>query len=181
MDAVAARAGVSKPTLYLRFPSKPALVFEAVFGRTKAMADPDTGELARDLRIAYSWVLDEFAAAEARAALPGLLGELAASRELRDLVRASVLDPEYSRVRVMLERGQARGELRTGVDLDLVIDVFTGTLLARGTLLDRTIDHAFADNLIALITQGMAPRPAGSSEATGARPHRRTCVSPRRR
>src|SRR4051812_41795986 len=35
MEAVAARARVSKPTLYLRYPTKGALVFEAVFGKTK--------------------------------------------------------------------------------------------------------------------------------------------------
>src|SRR3954470_2564918 len=61
MEAVAARARVSKPTLYLRYPSKAVLVFDAVFGRTKAKEIPDTGSVVDDLREAYGWAVEEFA------------------------------------------------------------------------------------------------------------------------
>lgn len=158
VDAVAARAAVSKPTLYLRYPTKAALVFEAAFGKTKAMADPDTGNVAKDLRIAYSWAIDEFAAADARAAIPGLLAELAASPELRALVRATVIEPEYARVRRMIERGIERGEVRSDIDIELVIDAFTGTVLARSTVLDHPVDHAFGEQLVALLIDGITAR-----------------------
>ena len=93
MEAVAARAGVSKPTLYLRYPGKVPLVFEAVFGRTKSREVPDSGSVVADLHEAYQWAVEEFAAPEARAAVPGLLAELAASPELAELVRRAVIDP----------------------------------------------------------------------------------------
>jgi AcrR family transcriptional regulator len=68
MEAVAARAQVSKPTLYLRFPTKGALVFEAVLGKTKALEMPDTGDLVADLGATYDAGVDEVAAPEARGA-----------------------------------------------------------------------------------------------------------------
>jgi AcrR family transcriptional regulator len=159
MEAVAARAGVSKPTLYLRYPSKSALVFDAVFGKTKALALPDTGDLLADLREAYDWAVAEFAAPEARAALPGLLAELSSSPELARLARTRVIDPEYQRVHGLLERAQRRGEIRADADLPLVIDAFIGTALARATILDHPIDSAFGARLVELLVTGLTPRP----------------------
>ena len=158
MEAVAARAGVSKPTLYLRYPGKVPLVFEAVFGRTKSREIPDSGSVVADLHEAYQWAVEEFTAPEARAAVPGLLAELASSPELAELVRRAVIAPEYARVRAALERGQARGEIRDDVDLELVIDAFTGTALARVTLLDHPVDRAYGERLVDLLVEGLAPR-----------------------
>lgn len=158
MEAVAARARVSKPTLYLRYPTRGVLVFDAVFGKTKAFADPDTGSVLADLREAYDWAVEEFSAPEARAALPGLMADITASPELAQLVRSVVIEPEYARVRTMLERGQRRGEIRDDVDLDLVIDAFTGTALARVSLLDHPVDHAYGAQLVDLLISGLAPR-----------------------
>jgi AcrR family transcriptional regulator len=158
IDAVAARAEVGKPTIYRRYPNKAALVFEAVFGRTKAKADPDTGSLAADLREAYSWAVDEFAAPEARAALPGLVADLAANPQLAGLMRGLVIEPEYARVRAALERARQRGEIHPDADLTLAIDAFTGTALARVLILDRPVDHAYGERLVELIIKGLAPR-----------------------
>lgn len=157
MAAVAARAGVSKPTLYLRYPNKVALVFEAVFGRTKNRKIPDSGSVVADLHEAYQWAVEEFATPEASAALPGLLAEIAASPDLAAIVRRTIVDPEYARVRSVLKRGQRRGELRDDVDLDLVIDAFTGTALARATLLHHPIDREYGSRLVDLLVQGLRP------------------------
>jgi AcrR family transcriptional regulator len=158
MEAVAARAQVSKPTLYLRFPTKGALVFEAVLGKTKALEMPDTGDLVADLGATYDAGVDEVAAPEARAALPILLAELSASPELARLVQSRVLGPEYHRVRNLLEQAQHHGEIRSDVDLRLVIDAFFGTALARAVILGGPLDHDFSAALVDLFINGMAPR-----------------------
>lgn len=156
MEAVAARAGVTKPTLYLRYPTRAVLVFDAIFGKTKARPIPDTGSIRSDLDEAYRWAVDEFTASEARAAIPGLLAEIAANAELARLIREAVIGPEYSRVREQLELAQARGEIRANADLDLVIDAFIGTALARITLLDHPVDYAYGTHLVDLLLDGVA-------------------------
>ena len=50
VDAIAKRAGTSKPAIYRRWPSKAHLVHEAVFPIGEATALPDTGSLAGDVR-----------------------------------------------------------------------------------------------------------------------------------
>lgn len=155
MEAVAARAGVTKPTLYLRYPTRAALVFDAIFGKTKARPNPDTGSIRTDLDAAYRWVVDEFTAPEARAAIPGLLAEIAASPELAQRIRVAVIGPEYDRVREQLELAQARGEICANVDLDLVIDAFIGTALARVTLLNHPVDYSYGTRLVDLLLDGI--------------------------
>ncbi|ANY07770.1 TetR/AcrR family transcriptional regulator [Pseudonocardia sp. HH130630-07] len=157
MEAVAARAGVSKPTLYLRYASKALLITEALFGQSKAREMPDSGRVREDLLEAYRWGVAEFDAPEARAALPAMLAEMTTSPELLRLVRAQVVDPEYARVRALLARAQERGEVRDGVDLDLVLDVFLGVVLARATVLDRPLDDAFAERMVDLVINGLRP------------------------
>lgn len=156
MEAVAARAGVTKPTLYLRYPTRAVLTFEAIFGQTKVREVPETGSIRADLRQAYRWVIDEFSAPEARAAIPGLLAEIAASPELAESVRSTVIGPEYVRVREQLHAAQVRGEIRRDADVDLVIDAFIGTALARATLLDHPLDYAYGSRLVDLLLDGFA-------------------------
>jgi AcrR family transcriptional regulator len=156
MEAVAARAGISKPTLYLRYPTRAVLVVEAIFGKTKVRATPNTGSIRTDLYEAYDWAVEEFSAPEARAAIPGLLAEVAASAELAQLIRTVVIGPEYDRVRAQMEQAQRRGEIRHDVDLDLVVDAFIGTALARVTLLDHAVDHAYGKRLVDLLLDGIA-------------------------
>ena len=158
IEAVAARAEVGKPTVYRRYPSKGALVFDAVFGQTKSRPIPEHGEIGADLREAYGWAVDEFASPEAKAALPGLLADLSSNEQLLTLVRQLVVEPEVGRVRDALRAAQERGEIRQDADLDLAIDAFTGTALARTTLIDRPVDRAYGDALVDLLMHGLAPR-----------------------
>src|SRR3954453_5638817 len=157
MEAVAARANVGKPTVYGRYPSKGALVFDAVFGRTMPRPMPGTGDLSADLREAYDWAVAEFAAPEARAALPGLIAELSASPQMAPLVRTRVLEPEYARVHEMLNQAQRRGEIRADADLPLVTDAFLGPALARAPLPDQPLDRASGARLVELILIGLRP------------------------
>ena len=50
VDAIARRAGTSKPAIYRRWPSKAHLVHEAAFPINEATELPDTGSLAGDVR-----------------------------------------------------------------------------------------------------------------------------------
>lgn len=84
MVAIAERAGVGKPALYRRWPSKTHLVFEAVFGWSD-----DSADLARAastgawVERSYAYTLDLFARPDVRAAIPGLLAALRDRPELQ--------------------------------------------------------------------------------------------------
>jgi AcrR family transcriptional regulator len=158
MEAVAARAGITKPTLYLRYPTRAALVFAAAFGESTFRPMPESGDIRADLVAAYEGLVDELSAPAARAAIVGLLAEVAANRELAALIRGAVIGGEYDRAVTQLQRAVDRGEMRPDVSLDLVIDGLIGTALVRLTVLDHPVDHDYARRLVDLLLDGALPR-----------------------
>jgi hypothetical protein len=62
------------------------------------------------------------------------------------------------RSRAAGERAAPGGGIRADADLQLAIDAFIGTALARATLLDRPLDDDFAERLVDLLVTGLAPR-----------------------
>src|SRR3954463_5064103 len=84
MVAIAERAGVGRPALYRRWPSKTHLVFEAVFAwsdePTPVLASTDSAAWVRG---SFAYTRELFGRPEVRAALPGLLSSMHDHPDLR--------------------------------------------------------------------------------------------------
>jgi AcrR family transcriptional regulator len=126
---VADRAGVSKATMYRRWPTKHDLVLAAL-RTTPPLADIDTGSLRRDLKAIFS----EFMQVVAGTRVVDLLTALAAERQRRSEF-AQDLDPFVEeRTQPMLaaiERAIERGELRPGSNARLLGELLGGAVLLR--------------------------------------------------
>lgn len=124
LDAVAARAGVSRPALYRRWPSKLHLVTHVLMESVVPMSDPDTGSARSDLEQlasalvgGMSWVALAVHA-EARR-VP----------ELGERLYTGFLAARHALVASVVRRGAERGELRADVDPELVRDLLFGPLV----------------------------------------------------
>jgi AcrR family transcriptional regulator len=120
MEQVAARARVGKASVYLRWPSKLALVAEAIRrGRPDLVPEvPDSGSLAGDMAI---FLADLVRPRDAGArALSAVTGEAASNPEVREAFRRGVSRTLADRVRVIVERAVARGELPAATDVELL-------------------------------------------------------------
>jgi AcrR family transcriptional regulator len=146
LDAVAARAGVSKPTIYRRCPDgKGQLIAAAVaYRRESKPAAPETGSLRGDL-LAMVRRLSEDITENAQLAA-GLTNQLRTDPQLAAIFREHVIDAERSRWRLVLERAAARGELRAPTT-PLFADVGPSLIHARLTV-GETLDDAFAVELV---------------------------------
>jgi AcrR family transcriptional regulator len=142
VDAIARRAGTSKPAIYRRWPSKAHLVHEAVFPLSDATELPDTGSLTGDVREMVHRTVAVLTTPAARAALPGLVAEMATDPTLH----AALLE----RFGGILSRGlterlsdaATRGEIRNDVSAADLTEALAGitflALLTRGPALDDT-------------------------------------------
>jgi AcrR family transcriptional regulator len=156
VDAIARRAGTSKPAIYRRWPSKAHLVHEAVFPIGDATELPDTGSLAGDVLEMMRRTRAVLTTPAARAALPGLVGEMAA-----DLTLHAALLERFSGIlshglTERLDMAAARNEVRPGVTaLDLTEALAGITLLA---LLTRgaALDDEWLERATTLILKGIA-------------------------
>ncbi len=156
MAAVAERAGTTKTALYRRWSSKAELVHEAVFPATPAsgLSVPDAGVEA-DVRAMLEATRDVFSTPVLRAALPGLVAEVAADPELSARVNSRFANL-IAAVRNRLEAAVARGEVQKYADADRLIEIIGGTTMMRLLLRpDEGLDNAWVDQVTAIVVHGV--------------------------
>jgi AcrR family transcriptional regulator len=119
LDDIAARAGITKGTIYLYFDSKQAL-FEALarqsigqqLDQVKAQLAAFTGSSADLLRLILT-TMGHFAMSSDRVVLPRLvLAEAANFPQLAEFWRREIIDRGIGLLTTILERGIERGEFR---------------------------------------------------------------------
>jgi AcrR family transcriptional regulator len=148
VDALAARSGVSKPTLYRRWPhGKAELVADAIRERQAETGPaPDTGSLRGDLLELVALQSGRLRD-EANLAC-GLAAQMRTSAELAAVMREHVIAAEHARVEAILERARVRGELGSGPVSPLFADVAGALVYTRVSITGEPVDDAFADELV---------------------------------
>jgi AcrR family transcriptional regulator len=160
MDAIAARAGVGKNTIYRRWSSKEELVADAVRELT-AEADPPKheGDVYSLLQEEIHALVRLFADPLVGQVLPSLLGELHRNPDLAAAWAERVVGPRREAITTLLSRALERGELREGTDPQLIADLLAGPPFLR-LLLPFGVPKApkrYADELLETIWRGIAP------------------------
>ena len=150
IEGVAARTGVGLPTIYRRWPTKAALAIaalDALGGRLTQPTAYDSGNLRDDLRAFQRERIAQMNLPAFRAIMAGLMSESTTGHEL-----ISALEPGIQRrqaaVSAALQRGVDRGELRPGVDFELVNDLLVGPLFLKSVLLGQRLRRGLADQTV---------------------------------
>ncbi len=134
MDAVAARAKASKATLYRRWNGKAQLVIDALASQKEPMTAPDTGSLREDLLSAFCGI-GGLTDPRQNAILGSVATAIARDQEFAEAFRRDLIGPKKAISIGIFRRAQERGELRDGLDLDLVAAALPGIVLHRTFLL----------------------------------------------
>jgi len=147
VEAVVARSGVAKTTIYRQWPNRRDLLLAAVESAVPRAEIADTGSLLGDLR---SFVRD----------LVGVLNTEPAARILPGLIAAAEGDAEIARllseftaerrrpIETALVRAAERGEKDTR-DSDTLASLLLGPLFYRRLLSRQALTREFADRVVA--------------------------------
>ncbi len=154
VDAVARQAGVSRTTVRLRWKSKAELVFDAVSPDPAILRVPDTGSLEGDIRGCVNNTFALLGSAPMRAAFQGLLDDIRNYPEVRVALTERIYRPSMVGFAELLERGVARGEIRTHIDVDVLFEIIAGSSLFRLSVTGGDPDR-LADQLVAILTTGL--------------------------
>jgi AcrR family transcriptional regulator len=156
VDAIAKRAGTSKPAIYRRWPSKAHLVHEAVFPISEATELPDTGSLAGDVREMVRRSTAVLTTPAARAAMPGLLGEMATDPSLHTKLLGRFGDVLSRGMTDRLDSALSRGEVRADVTAADLVQAIAGIALMAIITRDQELDGDWVDRTAVLITKGIS-------------------------
>ena len=155
VDAVAARAGVGKATIYRRWKTREDLIRSVSETFMEQVALPDTGTLIEDLT-EYYWARFSAKDRDKSNRLMGhVLVEAAVNPDLKRLLRTFIAD-RHTAVGVLLARAKERGEVTVDVDRDLVADMLGGTLLYRSLFFDLPVDRDEIRRLVEVTVRGVS-------------------------
>ncbi len=163
MEGIAARAGVGKATLYRRWKSPEEVVVAAVRAFVEEIRIPDSGSVEEDLRLLMRQAVDVYRGRPGQV-LPGLLAAMAASEEVGRSVRERYLEGRRAALAAVLRRGMERRELRSDLDLELVLDFLGGPLFYRILVTGGSLDQSLAGRIVDLVLRGAAPAPSDLGE-----------------
>jgi AcrR family transcriptional regulator len=151
IDGVAAKTGVGRPTIYRRWPSKPALVIAALTQSPLLTPAHDTGALREDLIAFQSDQVRMMNLPASRRITAGLVADLVADPELAETYLGDYVGQRQAAVRQALQRGIERGELRPDADLDLIYDFLMGPLFMRSVVRGETLPPDMAERMVDLV------------------------------
>lgn len=129
VDAVAARAGVSKAAIYRRHSTKQEMIFAVLLHDLNEDSPADTGSLHGDLTELTSRIGDQLAQS-APGVMAGLLADIHADSTLNARFTDTYLAVERSIISTLLDRAVGRGELPARPDTALVHVLLLGPLFA---------------------------------------------------
>lgn len=147
MELVAQRAGVGKPTVYRRWPSKGALVIDVLAAIAPPIELPATGDLRTNLRTAlvgFHRVLVDTGLAHV---LYGLVGETLIDPDLAAGFREHYVRPRIDPIMAALRQGIAEGVVRADLDVSLVHHLVFGPMMHSWLLDEQAMDDQQANAL----------------------------------
>jgi AcrR family transcriptional regulator len=182
IEGVAAEAGVGKTTIYRRWPTKTELILAALSDIVPPGEPPDTGTMAGDMAALSETQRRRLAGSGLPGIVPRVLAESMSDPELHQEFVDRVVKPFRALLRLFIERGIERGELRADLEVEPLVDLLHAMpiyriLMSRGdpAALEQ-VPGAYlpilAPGILSSSSAGPAnarPRSSGSSRARRAR------------
>jgi AcrR family transcriptional regulator len=157
IEAIAARARVSKVTIYKWWPSRGAVAIDAYFHRFRETSVfPDTGDVVTDITAQLLSVIETFRG-RAGYVMAELLGHAQSDPALAEMLRVRWLQPRREAATVVLQRAIDRGEIRKDVSLPVLMDELYGPVYYRLIARHEPLSDEFAHELVANTLRGVRP------------------------
>jgi AcrR family transcriptional regulator len=129
IDAIAARAGVGKTTIYRRYASKAELVADAIESVREEIVIPDTGNLQGDIDALIQNAAQITLSPLGRQTVAMIISSASSNAQFAQIYWTKYLQPRRKTFAIVLERAKARSEISTDLDSDLVFDTMSAIML----------------------------------------------------
>lgn len=159
MEAVAARAGVGKHTIYRRWPSKGLLFLDSLLSLNEPVLEfPNTGDVLADVRQQAYAAVDLLANPPWGPLYQALVGEAQHDPAVAAGLIERFIRPQADRTISRLKAAQDQGQVSPGLDLDLVMAILSGPLYFRLLITQEPMTHDYVDRVFEALFAGLSPR-----------------------
>ncbi|MFI6517894.1 TetR/AcrR family transcriptional regulator [Spirillospora sp. NPDC050679] len=159
IEAVAARAGVGKHTVYRRWPSRAQLFLDAVLTlNAPSLAHRDTGDLLADLREVMVKAAELLGRPPWGPLYQDLIGEAQHDPAVAAALNERFIQPQTADTLALLKRAQERGQIAPDYDVDLAMEILSGPLYFRLLITQQPLTRDYLDGVLKAVFNGLAPR-----------------------
>jgi len=160
IEAVAARSGIAKTTIYRQWRDKWELALDAaMIDLLPQFAYPvDVGDTRRELLTFVDSVVAALGTPPSGPAMQALVSEISTRPDLAETYRTRVVEPRRDTLAPVIARGVARGDLRPDTDVQLVHEFLVGPVYYRLLFSGGSLDPGLGTRLVDAILAGFAPR-----------------------
>jgi len=160
IEKVAARAGVAKTTIYRRWRDKDELALAVVLDMVEQVVKlPELGDTRAELLAFVNAAVKVLGSTLMGRVMQGLVSDLATDPELAQAFRDRVVSVRDGEVARLVERGIARGDLRSDTNPETAHELLIGPVYYRLLLSGRPLDRAFAKRNVEAVLRAFAPDP----------------------
>jgi len=154
IEAIAARAGVGKATVYRWWKHKAEIVMEAFLARVQPELDFPPGEAFEDALRNQLLRVSRIFASKMGPVIGTVIGAGQSEPELLRAFYTSWIEPRRAQARKMLQEAMDRGEVRDDVPPDIILDLLYGAMYFRLLVRRDRIDRAFAEAVGNVVMDG---------------------------
>jgi AcrR family transcriptional regulator len=147
IDAIAAKAGAGKATIYRRWSGKAELIVDALNCQKGALPTPDTGSLLGDLEVLADAATQNHGQTNTEVMI-GLISALPHDEELREVFRERLAGPHEQTLKTVFQHAIDRGEVAEVPNLEMIVSIIPALYFYRCLILDDTPDQKFIDTVI---------------------------------
>jgi len=159
IEAIAAKAGVSKPTIYRSWKNSYAVAMAAFLELTEAQLPVKaTGSAVADLRKHLRKVAEVFATRTGRS-VAAMIAASQSETELAKAFRNHFILASREEGRKILQRAVDQHELRSDIDFDVTLDLIYAPLYFRLLVGHGELSNAFTDSVLEHALVGLGVRP----------------------
>ncbi len=156
VDAVATRAGVSKATIYRRYPCKTDLVLAAAEAMHDDWEPPNTGDLRADLQTLLRHLRQSMVDTTLGRANRKVVADSLSHPDLAEAFHAFVARRRTCSYDIV-RRGLANGEILAGTEPKFFADLVAGPFFYRLYVSGEPLDDAYLDAVVDAALRACAP------------------------
>ncbi|MEV7070746.1 TetR/AcrR family transcriptional regulator [Streptomyces sp. NPDC091972] len=158
IERIARTAGVGKATIYRRWNGKEELFVDVVRTAEPPDAELPGTSMRDDLVALLEQLRQRGLMTRSSALLHSVFAQMKSSPKVWDAYHTLVVAPRRRQQVAILRRGQANGELRTDIDVELVNDLFIGPMLFRTIMQpNAALPEGLSEQIVDTVLEGLRP------------------------